>query len=135
MVDDPVSGAELTAERLMASPAVVVEPGTEVVTALRVMDDRRLRHLPVVHDGRCLGLAFQVDLLAAVARAQFASLPILVGAVCRQPPPAVLRDTTRRVIAQVMVNRESDALVVLDGATVLGVVTALDVVRSVALYG
>ncbi|HEX3788762.1 MAG TPA: CBS domain-containing protein [Pseudonocardiaceae bacterium] len=135
MAEEPDGGSGLTAERLMGSAAVVVEPGTEVVTALRVMDDRRLQHLPVVHDGRCLGLAFQVDLLAALARAQFSSLPLLVGSICRQPPPAVLRDTTRRVVAQIMVNRESDALVVLDGGHVLGVVTALDVVRSVALYG
>ncbi len=56
VLDWPVS-------RVMTSPAVTVEPSTPVLTALAMMTQRRVRHLPVVVDGRLCGFVSIGDLV------------------------------------------------------------------------
>ena len=42
---------EWPVERVMSSPAITVDPETDVLTALALMTQRRIRHLPVVVGG------------------------------------------------------------------------------------
>ena len=39
----------------MTTPAVSVDPGTEALEALTLMTKRRIRHLPVIENGRLIG--------------------------------------------------------------------------------
>lgn len=48
---------------VMTSPALTVEPETSVLAALSLMTRRRIRHLPVVADGRMVGLVSIGDLV------------------------------------------------------------------------
>ncbi len=50
---------------IMSSPVVTAKPGETVVQAMETMTDRRFRHLPVVEDGRILGLVSIGDLVKA----------------------------------------------------------------------
>ena len=50
-------------ERIMTAPAITVEPGKEVLGALSVMTQRRIRHLPVVEDGALVGIVSIGDLV------------------------------------------------------------------------
>jgi CBS domain-containing protein len=50
-------------ERLMSSPVVTVESGTDVLAALAVMTQRRIRHLPVVESGAIRGIVSIGDLV------------------------------------------------------------------------
>lgn len=128
------SGVELTAGRLMTSTSVAADPEMEAITALRVMDDRHLTHLPVVEHNRCVGLAYRVDLYAGLAAVGW-TRPVPLGRLCRRPPPVVDRTTVRQAAAVVMIEQQTDALVVLDEENVVGVLTAVDLVRSLATYG
>lgn len=56
VLDWPVS-------RLMTSPAVTAEPSTRVLSALAMMTKRRIRHLPVVADGKLVGIVSIGDLV------------------------------------------------------------------------
>jgi CBS domain-containing protein len=56
MLDWPV-------ERIMTAPAITVEPGSDVMSALSLMTRRRIRHLPVVAGGRIVGLVSIGDLV------------------------------------------------------------------------
>lgn len=49
--------------RAMSSPAIHVEPGTEVLSALALMTQRRIRHLPVVENGDLKGIVSIGDLV------------------------------------------------------------------------
>jgi len=62
--------AEATVARdLMTSPAVTVGPGDDVVRAARLMEDRKVKRLPVVdEDGRLLGILSRHDLLGLFTR-------------------------------------------------------------------
>ena len=56
VLDWPVS-------RVMTSPAITVEPSTSVLTALAMMTQRRMRHLPVVSGGSLVGIVSIGDLV------------------------------------------------------------------------
>jgi CBS domain-containing protein len=56
VLDWPVS-------RVMSSPAITVDPGTEVLSALALITQRRVRHLPVVSGGRLIGIVSIGDLV------------------------------------------------------------------------
>jgi CBS domain-containing protein len=56
VLDWPVS-------RVMTSPAVTVEPSTPVMSALALITQRRIRHLPVVTGGRLIGIVSIGDLV------------------------------------------------------------------------
>ena len=56
VLDWPVS-------RVMSSPAITADSATEVLAALALMTERRIRHLPVVDDGEIRGIVSIGDLV------------------------------------------------------------------------
>jgi CBS domain-containing protein len=52
-----------TVETVMTSPAITVDPETDVLAALALMTQRRIRHLPVVDGGEILGIVSIGDLV------------------------------------------------------------------------
>jgi len=50
-------------ERLMTAPAITVESSKTVLSALSLMSSRRIRHLPVVENGKLIGLVSIGDLV------------------------------------------------------------------------
>lgn len=56
ILDWPVS-------RAMSSPAIVVTPDTEILAALALMTQQRIRHLPVIADGELKGIVSIGDLV------------------------------------------------------------------------
>lgn len=57
ILDWPVS-------RVMTAPAITAEPSMPALVALSQMTKRRIRHLPVVEDGRLTGIVSIGDLVA-----------------------------------------------------------------------
>lgn len=62
--------AEATVARdLMTAPAVTIGPGDDVVRAARLMEDRKVKRLPVVDEaGRLVGILSRHDLLGLFTR-------------------------------------------------------------------
>src|SRR4051812_9302906 len=54
---------EWPVERVMSSPAITVDAQTDVLTALALMTQRRIRHLPIVEGGEILGIVSIGDLV------------------------------------------------------------------------
>jgi len=60
----------VTAGQLMTSPAVTIHPGAPVFVAARVMQERRIKRLPVVgRDGVLIGIVSRADVLSVYERA------------------------------------------------------------------
>ncbi len=63
------TGEPLTARTLMTSPTVVAHPEWSVVEAARLMDDRKVKRLPVVDQtNRLIGMLSRADLLRVFLR-------------------------------------------------------------------
>jgi len=64
------SSAETPVWQIMSSPVVTVSLETAVQDCMRLMTDRHIRHLPVVQNGRVLGMISIGDLVKAVIEEQ-----------------------------------------------------------------
>ena len=62
--------AETRVAEVMSSPLVVVTPETSIDECMAIMSDRRIRHLPVVDEGRVAGLVSIGDLVKFRSRQQ-----------------------------------------------------------------
>ena len=111
--DDKAAG--ITAADLMTSPAVTIGPDAPVEEAARLMYDKRVKRLPVVHAGGMLvGIVSRVDVLSVFSRPD-AEISAEVSrqvlpAVARRSPhglPVEVRDGIVTVSGQVRDEREA----------------------------
>lgn len=54
---------DATAGAIMSSPVVLASPADSIAEAMGTMTDRRIRHLPVVENGRLVGMVSIGDLV------------------------------------------------------------------------
>ncbi|MET0133925.1 MAG: CBS domain-containing protein [Kibdelosporangium sp.] len=122
------------AVELASAPVISVEHRVDALGALRLMHANQIRHLPVLDDGVCVGLVAEADLLTGLLTRNRGPLPT-TGELCHRPAPTVDDHVTRADAARIMHRSRSDALVIQVGQHVLGVLTAVDLVRSLAEEG
>ncbi|GAB3887616.1 hypothetical protein GCM10029964_053890 [Kibdelosporangium lantanae] len=122
------------AAELATAPVISVTADVDALAALRTMQTNQIRHLPVLADGVCVGLVSETDLLVGMLTRSRGPLPT-TGELCHRPPPTVDDRSSRAAAARLMRETGSDALVVYAGRRVVGVLTAVDLVRSLAQEG
>lgn len=66
--DEPRLVAARTAGEAMTSPAVTIDAGRPVAEAARLMTERDVNRLPVVHSGELVGIVTRADLVRAFRR-------------------------------------------------------------------
>jgi CBS domain-containing protein len=64
------SSAETPVWQIMSSPVVTVGPDEDARKCMEIMTHKRIRHLPVVEDGRMVGVISIGDLVRAVIEEQ-----------------------------------------------------------------
>ena len=60
------SSSDTPVGQIMSSPVITVSPTESIDDCMRVMTERRIRHLPVSQDGRVIGILSIGDLVKAV---------------------------------------------------------------------
>jgi CBS domain-containing protein len=63
-----LDGKDRTAQQIMRSPVVTVEEDTDLVDVAETLASRRIKRVPVVRNGRVVGIVSRADLVKAVAR-------------------------------------------------------------------
>ncbi|EQD66944.1 signal transduction protein with CBS domain protein [mine drainage metagenome] len=64
------ASADTPVAQIMSSPVVTVSPDTNVQRCMVLMTERRIRHLPVVENGRVIGVVSIGDLVKSVIQEQ-----------------------------------------------------------------
>ena len=64
------SSAETSVWEIMTSPVVTVGPGEDIHKCMELMTEQRIRHLPVIEEGRMVGVISIGDLVRAVIEEQ-----------------------------------------------------------------
>jgi CBS domain-containing protein len=121
---------------LMTTRVVAITADAPCSTALYLMAATGVRHLPVLDGNRCCGVVFEIDLVrfASSACSPLMRATFRVGDLTR--PAAPLPVTARRSdAARRMQDEHGDAVLVSDQGRLVGIVTATDLVRSLADAG
>ena len=70
-----LNALELTARDCMSSPSVTVPEDASLDEAIQLMEDNRVRRLPVVDErGRCIGVIAQADIALSAGRGKTAEV-------------------------------------------------------------
>ena len=117
----------------MTRTVVAIAADADLVIASRIMATRGVRHLPVMDGARCLGLLLEIDVLQALALADNPLIrpPLLAAELCRTTP-VVHPGDHRSTAARQMRATGIDAALVYEGEAVVGILTATDLIRSLA---
>jgi CBS domain-containing protein len=80
------SSKDTTVREIMAAPVISVSPNQTVEECLRTMTLRRIRHLPVVEQGKVVGIVSIGDLVRKVVSAQSEIIQELREYISGPPP-------------------------------------------------
>jgi CBS domain-containing protein len=70
-----LNALELTARDCMSSPSVTIPEDASLDEAIKLMEEKRVRRLPVVDErGRCIGVLAQADIALSAARGKTAEV-------------------------------------------------------------
>ena len=110
-----------------------IDIGEDLVTARVLMEERGIRHLPVIAGGKIAGVITDRDIVIAGALMGDREAPLLVREVCHMPAyVAEVSDQLDRVLLE-MADRHLSAAVVVDHRGHLaGILTIGDVCRLYA---
>ena len=97
--------------------------------AARRLAENRIGAMPVVEDGRVVGIFSERDLLYCVAKHGDAALDLLIDAVMTAPPITADPETTVRDALEVMTLRRIRHLPVLDGDRLAAFISIGDLVK------
>ncbi|MDI6712679.1 MAG: CBS domain-containing protein [Anaerosomatales bacterium] len=147
----------LTARDIMTPDPVTVDEDLPVKDAAKLMAERGIGALPVLRDGRLVGIVTEGDLIMQDVKVQFPTYIHLLDGFIMYPPAAARFETelkkavgatvgdvmTRKVVtvapdasvedvATLMVDRDVSRVPVVDGDAVVGIVSKSDIVRSLA---
>lgn len=122
----------------MSQPVVSVTSTTPVAAAMKLLRDRHIRRLPVIDDGRLIGLVSERDLLRAMpSPATLLSVweatdlldRLLVRDVMAHDVVTVTPTTPIQAAAQLMVDHKIGGLPVVEAGLVVGIITETDIFR------
>ena len=123
-------------DEIMVPDPITVEPDTPLGTALALMDEHAIRHLPVVRDGFVVGVLSDRDLLGEMGWlvARDGTEPILgsaaVGDVVRKRPLTIAPGDSAAHAAELMSSQRVGCLPVCRGDALLGLVTEIDLLEA-----
>jgi len=125
----------------MQEKVVTISAGERLSTVQDIMTLGRVRHMPVVHGGKLVGVVSERDLL----RASLSSLTsvaddqrraflhvVEIARVMSSPPIVIDPDSPVEEAALVMAEHKIGCLPVLDGDDLLGMLTETDLLRYFA---
>jgi len=111
----------------MSAPAIALPPEVTASVALAFMEKRRIRRLPVVEDGKLLGIVTKSDLLGTGKK--HAAVTTIANVMTRKPF-SVQQEETLETAASLMLKEKISGLPVLDGDRLVGVITESDLFRA-----
>ncbi len=126
---------------IMSEKMVTISESDTLSTVEDIMTLGRVRHMPVVHAGKLVGVVSERDLLRTSLSnlTEFGSEErrlflhaVEIARVMSAPPITIAPDATVEEAAQVMADRKIGCLPVLEDDQLLGIVTETDVLRYFA---
>ncbi len=104
--------------------------GDTVAQVVALLAERRIGCVPVVEQGKVVGIFSERDLVYGIARAGAALLDKTVGEVMTKPPVTIASDTPILSALALMTQRRIRHLPIVEGDKMVGFVSIGDLVKS-----
>lgn len=119
------------ASHTMTRDVLVVPPELSLTQAWRLMTSRDIRHLPVVRAGALIGMLSERDVMTQSTMGDDGVLAVPEGvcvaeAMTRAPLTTCERESDVRELARTMIGQKIDAIPVVHGVRLVGLVTTTD---------
>jgi CBS domain-containing protein len=133
-----MSHSDATVKDIMTKEVSTLGRNDTLDIADDMMTLERIRHLPVLDEGRVVGVVSQRDLFrsalaAALGYGENAQKRLLrtirVKEVMSEPPITVSPEATAKEAIRLMLERKIGCLPVVEGHTLVGIVTETDILR------
>jgi CBS domain-containing protein len=133
----------LVREIMMGSP-VTLKPDDSLDLANDVISLGRIRHIPVVEDGRLVGLLSERDLMGAAANQIFGLKQksksallksVVIKDVMKKKVITVTSDTKIADAAHLMADKKIGCVPVMSNGALVGLLTTTDILRYVESLG
>ncbi len=121
-----------TVQRHMTLSPVVVSSQRTLAEAHQLMRERGIRHLPVVDEGKLVGMVSQRDLYLLETLRGVDPAAERVAEAMSPDPYAVRPDAPLEEVASTMAARKIGSAVVVDKGAVIGLFTTVDALRALA---
>ncbi len=126
------STLDIKVREVMSYPVISVSPEVSVLEAGRVAEERHVKRLPVIDDGKLVGIVTQTDLIRVLTSY---GMWRDVAEIMTTDVVTVQRDTTVAEAASVMSGRGISGIVVMQAEQVVGVLTERDLLKRVIAAG
>jgi len=117
---------------IMRSPVVTISPDTTLQDAYRMMNEKSIRHLPVLDGDRLAGIVTDRDLrlaTSALSASPFAPGGKVEAIMCRVPLTADPMDPVEDA-ARTMREKKIGCLPVVDDGRTVGIITGIDLLDA-----
>ncbi|MGH7473889.1 MAG: CBS domain-containing protein [Candidatus Methylomirabilales bacterium] len=124
----------------MRTAVVLVRPSDSVGTALKLLGERQIRHLPVVEDGKLVGIVTDRDIRLVFPSAvtadnkeqdPFDALEkVSVGQIMTKRVFTVTPETSIADAARLLLERRIGGLPVVQGDLLVGIITKTDILAA-----
>jgi acetoin utilization protein AcuB len=125
--------SELTVERFMTHSPHTIGQEQPLSVAHQLMRQHGIRHLPVLHGGKLVGMLSQRDLHFIETLANVDQETVNVSEAMSTDTYVVGPRATLRKVAEEMADRRYGAVVVMDKEHVIGILTTVDGMRALSL--
>ncbi len=132
MKNEPIS-------TLMSQHVVTVDIHEHIEKAQTLMQMHKIRHLPVLHKGKLVGILSLTDLMRLSFSDNFGDMEsdadvaifemLGIRHVMKSKPETISPTHTVREVAEILSHREFHALPVVENDVVVGMVTTTDLIR------
>ena len=138
------NGKEGVVREIMTGSPVTLKPEDTLDLANDVISLGRIRHIPVVEDGRLVGLLSERDLIGAAATTIFGLKQkrklallktVLIKDVMKKRVISVKPDTPIKDSAHLMADKKIGCVPVVESGTLVGLLTTTDILRYVERLG
>ena len=117
--------------RIKGHTLYTVTPGERVIDAVKVMAQQDIGSLVVMDHGRLVGMLTFREVLEALAQRDGALGEVTIEAIYERDPLIAAPSLDVMDLRRVMLERHSRYVPVIDGSTLLGVVSFHDVAKAV----
>jgi CBS domain-containing protein len=136
----PVDPELKTVRDVMSTDLVTLNLNDTLRLADDIMNVTKVRHFPVLDEGKVVGVLSQSDLLHASMRSLLRNpldsprhlLGMVVVHKIMKPPLTVPADMSLPEAAAMLVDQQADCLLVIEGEALLGLASRTDLLRQMA---